>query len=253
MIVDLTAAFMMGISGGVHCVTMCGGVASAACSPVSTALPKRIGHAFAFNLGRIATYTLLGALAGTLSRLPLAFLPLDVLRFTLRVVAAFMLVGIGLHLAGITSMFGKVEHLGEPLWRRLAPIAKRLVPARTTLHAGLLGMLWGFVPCGLVYGALALALGAGSTSSGAATMLAFGIGTAPVMTVVASAFGQLTRKFTQSMAHRWTRRVAGIVVLAIGIHQGTLVVDQAGARNAFSLANAMASPSVTCCPGHAGH
>jgi len=71
------------------------------------------------------------------------------MRLALRLLAAVFLFGLGLHLAGVTRFFGRIEIMGQPLWSRIAPLARRLLPVRSPLHAALLGAAWGFVPCGL--------------------------------------------------------------------------------------------------------
>ena len=189
-------ALLMGLLGAGHCALMCGGVAAAACGR-----PKA---SFAFNAGRIATYTALGAVAGAAS----AMAPLFAI--ALRPIAAILLVALGLHLAGISSLFTNVERIGMPLWRRLARLTRR------PLHTGVLGAIWGFVPCGLVYAALAVAAASGSASGGALTMLAFGLGTLPIMTLVGALAGSVVARL---VTRPWARRTAGLFVLALGLHQ----------------------------------
>jgi sulfite exporter TauE/SafE len=214
-------ALVMGLAGGAHCITMCGGVASAACgSSCASTTRGRATYSLAWNAGRIATYTALGAIAGAIGSAPMSFVPLETARLALRVIAALVLLGLGLHLAGLTSMFGKIERIGAPLWNRIAPFARVLLPIKSAPHAMLLGAIWGFVPCGLVYAALSLALGTGSIALGAVTMLAFGAGTLPVMAALTTIAGDLARRLA-------TRRIAGIVVLALAVQQGHTVVKAA--------------------------
>lgn len=210
MIAMLVPAFLMGLLGGAHCVVMCGGVAATACPRASTGL--------AFNLGRIATYTALGAAAGAFGGMSSSFVPVEALRVALRALAAIALLGLGLHLAGITNAFTAAEKIGAPVWKRISPLAKSLLPARTPLHAAALGAIWGFVPCGLVVAAMTLALNAPGVALGATTMLAFGLGTLPIMTLVTSLAGPVSRSLSRPML----RRTAGLFVLVLGIHQTTL-------------------------------
>lgn len=185
-------ALLMGLLGSAHCAVMCGGVVTAAC--------RRPKASLGFNLGRIATYSLLGAAAGAFGAMSTTF------AVALRPIAAISLLALGLHLAGITNLFTKVEKLGVPLWKRLAPLTRR------PLHIVLLGAIWGFVPCGLVYTAITLAASSTSALGGALTMLAFGLGTLPVMTAIAT-------------LARWVmrfRRTAGVIVLVLGVHQTSL-------------------------------
>lgn len=195
----IVPAFLMGLAGSGHCAVMCGGVAAAACGRPKASLT--------FNLGRIATYAALGAVAGGIAAMSTFF------AVALRPLAAIALVGLGLHLAGITNVFTKVEKLGSPLWKRIAPLTKR------PLHSTLLGAIWGFVPCGLVYAALAVAASTGSAWGGALSMLAFGLGTLPVMGTIAALAGSVATRF---FARPLVRRTAGLFVLVLGIHQTSL-------------------------------
>jgi hemerythrin-like domain-containing protein len=148
--------FLMGLASGMHCLGMCGGIATA--FPVNKIL---------FNLGRIATYTMLGAAAGLLGA---AILPGQAL---VHVAFNLALILIGLQLAGVNLR--AMESLGAPLWRRVQPYAVRFSRQNSLLA----GMAWGFVPCGLVYAAAtASAFAANPLESGLA-MLAFGAGTLP--------------------------------------------------------------------------
>lgn len=213
-------ALVMGLLGSGHCAVMCGGVAAAACGRPKASLT--------FNAGRIATYTLLGAVAGAFGALSPLF------TVALRPVAAVALVALGLHLAGITNAFTKVEKIGQPLWRRIAPLTKR------PLHSVLLGAVWGFVPCGLVYAAVTLAVAAGSALGGALAMFAFGLGTLPVMgTIAAVAGGVVTRFFARPLV----RRTAGLFVLVLGLHQTSL------AFAAVDLSLAGGGAAHACCHG----
>lgn len=195
----IVPAFLMGLAGSGHCAVMCGGVAAAACGRPKASL--------GFNLGRIATYTALGAVAGGIAAMSTFF------AVALRPLAAIALVGLGLHLAGITNVFSKVEKIGAPVWKRIAPLTKK------PLHTAILGALWGFVPCGLVYAALAVAASSGSAILGALSMLAFGVGTLPVMGTIAALAGSVATRF---LARPLVRRTAGLFVLLLGIHQTSL-------------------------------
>jgi sulfite exporter TauE/SafE len=156
-----------------------------------------------FNAGRITSYAIAGAIAGVAGG---AFASLLGAQTVLYVVANVMLIAIGLHLAGITSLT-MVEKLGAPLWRRLQPLAARVMRGGSAYAAGL---LWGWLPCGLVYGALTAAAFAGSAAGGALAMAAYGVGTLPWLMASGAAFGLLRRKTT--------RAVAGATVLAFGVY-----------------------------------
>jgi sulfite exporter TauE/SafE len=233
----------MGVFGGVHCVAMCGGVVGVLCSATPSArATSKLAQApywLAYNAGRIGSYTLLGALFGSLGTLSTGVFPLDGVRFALRGLAALCMLAVGLHLAGLPSAIKRLELVGAPVWRRIAPFTQRFLPLRSPWQAFAFGGLWGLMPCGLLYGALALATSAESTAIGAATMAAFGLGTLPVMLAM-SAVAQSVVRF---LARKWVRRVAGAVVLAFGLWSTAGVAAQAGVASAFGLTRSHA-----CCP-----
>lgn len=240
----VASAFLMGLFGGMHCVAMCGGVVGLLCSaaprcasgggsgrgPDGRARMAQAPYWLAYNGGRVASYTLLGAFFGALGTLSTGVFPLDGVRFALRAIAALCMLAVGLHLAGLPSVVTRLESLGAPLWKRLSPVSKHFLPLRTPLHAFALGGLWGLMPCGLLYGALALAASAESPSSGAQVMAAFGLATLPIMLTM-SALAQGVARF---MARLWVRRTAGAVVLAFGLWSTAGVASQAGVAGAFS-------------------
>ena len=193
--------FLLGVASGVHCVGMCGGfVAAFAGRPVIPIQPvRKIERLLVFNAGRITSYAIAGAIAGVAGG---AFAALLGAQTVLYVLANIMLIAIGLHLAGVTSL-SLVEKLGAPLWRRLQPLAAKVMGGRSAYAAGL---LWGWLPCGLVYGALTVAAFAGSAAGGALAMAAYGLGTLPWL--MAGGFA-----FTKT-----SRTVAGATVLAFGVY-----------------------------------
>jgi uncharacterized protein len=129
------------------------------------------------------------------------------------VLANVMLVLVGRYLAGVGRVLVRFEALGAPLWRRLQPLAARALPAETLPESFVAGALWGWLPCGLVYGALAAAAFAGSPSGGALVMLAFGLGTLPNLLAAGLAAGRLRAL----AARRRVRIAAGALVLGFGV------------------------------------
>ncbi len=214
----VVSAFVMGLLGGAHCVAMCGGVSSMLCS----AAPRSPPYVLAYNAGRIACYTLLGLLLGALGSLTSG--PLDGVRFFLRALAALCMLAVGLHLIGLPSLVKGLERVGVPLWRRVAPLAKKLLPLRSPWHALGAGLLWGLMPCGLLYGALALAASADSPEQGALTMAAFGAGTLPLMLTI----GALASVVARGLSRPWVRKLGGAVVLGFGIWSVIGVAHQVG-------------------------
>ena len=203
------ALFLIGLLGGTHCIGMCGGIVSA----LSIGGPSRFVLHLAYNSGRIASYAVAGAIAGALGGLSLTLSDQLPVRIALYVLANLMLVALGLYLIGITQTLAFTERFGKRLWVHLQPLGKRYLPARTVAQAFPLGLLWGWLPCGLVYSALATALTSGSALHGAGTMLAFGAGTLPNL-LLAGLFAVRLRAYAARPAVRW---LAGLLVLGFGV------------------------------------
>lgn len=205
---SLLAMFAVGLLGSGHCVGMCGGIATGL---GFAAQGQRTGAlVVAYNLGRIASYAIAGALAATLGGWGQEYLALGPV---LRLAAGVILVLMGLYLADWWRALVQLEKLGAHLWRRIQPLSKRLLPVQTLPHAIALGMLWGWLPCGLVYTALAFAIAAPSPLQGAATMVAFGVGTMPAM-VAGGLFSGALRRFFQAKTVRMTMALA---MIAFGV------------------------------------
>lgn len=203
------ALFAAGLASGVHCVAMCGGIVAA--FDVRRVIPIREEalwrRRIAFNLGRISTYAAAGAAAGTLGGAVYASGVLPA-QETLQIALGAMLVVVGLHLAGGARMLSHVEALGLPLWRRLQPLAARLLPARTAARAYAAGIVWGWLPCAMVYAALGAATFAGGALRGALAMAAFGLGTLPFL---------LAAGWLAAHLRRW-RLIAGATVFGSGVY-----------------------------------
>lgn len=203
------ALFLVGLLGGTHCVGMCGGIVGA----LSMGGGRWSLH-LAYNTGRILSYGLAGALAGALGAASLGLAGQTAARLVLYVFANLMLVALGLYLLGVTGALALTEKAGQKLWRRIQPLTRRFLPARTVAQALPLGLLWGWLPCGLVYGALASALSAGSAWHGAGLMLAFGLGTLPNLLLAGVVLG----RFNHFVRNVWVRRISGILVLGFGVY-----------------------------------
>ena len=211
----LAVMFAAGLASGVHCVGMCGGIVAAFDArharrviPVIAVRPASDwGRRIAFNLGRISSYSAAGAAAGTLGGAAYAsgMLPLQT---TLQFAASFMLVIVGLHLAGAGRLLSGLEALGAPLWRRLQPLAARLAVGRSLPQSYAAGLAWGGLPCAMVYAALVAATFSGGAVQGALGMAMFGAGTLPFL---------LAAGWFASRLHAW-RTAAGVAVLGFGVY-----------------------------------
>ena len=160
---SLLTALLAGLLGGVHCVGMCGGIVAAFSFRADGTHPPFRLH-LAYNLGRVSSYVIFGALAGTLgASLKLAeFMPVQTLLFVLAQVVMILL---GLYLAGFNQWVLVFERAGGALWKRVKPLFQKLLPVKTVPQALLAGMAWGWLPCGLVYSVLISALASGDPSA----------------------------------------------------------------------------------------
>ncbi len=226
-LLSLLPIFLIGLLGGVHCVGMCGGIVGA----FVVASPRRSipiqpdgvpNHAstivdtgprvLAFNVGRIGSYMVAGMLAGLLGSVP-AMINLASVQTVTYLLANLMLVALGLTLMNIWHGLSRLEAVGQVLWRQLQPLIRKLLPVQRTSQAIALGGLWGWVPCGMVYSVLMTALLSGSATRGALVMLAFGLGTLPLLFTMGMAGASIQPLLQRSSV----RRIAGLVVLSFGV------------------------------------
>lgn len=204
------ALFLVGLLGGTHCVGMCGGIVSA----LAMGAPAGWRLLLAYNFGRILSYAAAGGLVGALGAASLGLAGQVPVRQGLFLFANLMLIAMGLYLLGATRALAFTERAGQSLWQRIQPLTRRFLPARSVGQAFPLGALWGWLPCGLVYSALASSLAAGSASRGALMMLAFGLGTLPNLLLAGVVLARLN-----GFVHRpWVRVLSGLLVLGFGIH-----------------------------------
>jgi len=198
-----------GLASGLHCAGMCGPINAGFCLVQKHDLWRR---QLAFNAGRITSYAAAGAAAGALgSAAAYAAAVVPSQNFLVLFASALALLA-GMHLAGLALPLAAFERAGLPLWRRVQPFAARLLPARTLPKAYLAGIAWGWLPCGLVYGALAAAVFAGGPAQGAAAMAAFGLGTLPWLL----ATGVAALRLRQWAGTRALRRAGGALLVALG-------------------------------------
>lgn len=206
----LVSALILGLLGGGHCLGMCGGLMGA----LTLAIPKeqrsrRFRLLLAYNLGRILSYATAGLLIG-LAGWAVANSPAALF---MRVLAGLLLIAMGLYLAGWWSGLTRIESLGRGLWRYIQPVANRLLPVSSLPRALLLGALWGWLPCGLVYSTLLWSASQGNALDSALLMLAFGLGTWPVLL----ATGLAAERVTAILRRRSVRMAGGLLVILFGI------------------------------------
>ena len=204
------AALVAGFLGGVHCIGMCGGIAVALSGAARGPALRRQA---AFNFGRIASYTAAGALAGGLGSLVQTLGPVNAAQTALFIVANVFMVLLGLYVAGWGRSLLRLESAGGALWRRIEPLRRHFLPIDSDARALGAGAVWGWIPCGLVYSMLALALASGSAAAGAGVLAAFGLGTLPAMVGA----GVAAQRLFEVRRNPWVRRGAGMAIIALAV------------------------------------
>ncbi|WP_432463172.1 sulfite exporter TauE/SafE family protein [Agarivorans sp. QJM3NY_33] len=211
---DYLAAFITGLLGASHCVAMCGGIACILGSRVSDNSSKFL-LSLGFNFGRIISYSIAGAfVAGSFQAISLVHSSFQLL-FLLQWLAAIMLILLGIHLTRWFSVLSPIEALGRGLWGKIQPTASKVMAIKHPLASLPLGMLWGWLPCGLVYSNLTLSASQANWFNGAIVMFCFGLGTFSVM-LLAVMLGQ---KLTRILANRYLQICSGLMVFSLGLYQ----------------------------------
>jgi sulfite exporter TauE/SafE len=206
------AVFLVGLLGGVHCAGMCGGIVGALTVNMPHGRPQWPLH-LAYNFGRISSYALAGALLGAVGQAGLLLNDALPVQLALYVLANLMLIALGLYLIGVPQGLTFLERGGQKVWARIQPLTRRFLPATTVARAYPLGLVWGFLPCGMVYSVLSMTLLTGSALRGAGLMLAFGAGTLPNLLLA----GLLLKRFRDVVQGRPLRLAAGLLVLGFGV------------------------------------
>lgn len=213
---DFLAALLIGLLGAGHCLGMCSGIAGAISFSIKEK-QKKSNSLFAlllYNLGRVSSYTLAGAIfAGSSSALIVFFGGKEALIY-LRMLAAILMLLLALYISRIWFALLKLEQVGQLLWQFIKPVAQLFIPLKHPLYAFPLGFLWGWLPCGLVYSTLSWAASSGSISNGALIMFGFGLGTMPAMLSV----GTLSHKLKYYLNHHIFRYASGLLLASFALH-----------------------------------
>jgi sulfite exporter TauE/SafE len=217
------AAFLVALLGGMHCFSMCGGIVGALTLGLPPSIRARVSailpYQLAYNGGRLISYTMAGFLMGGMGAWAVNLAAVHYGQQVLRVIAGLFMVLLGLYLGGWWRGLIRIEQIGGVLWRRIEPLGRRLLPVRTLGQALGIGLVWGWLPCGLVYSVLVWSISAGGAVEGALLMLSFGLGTLPAVLAIgtfAASLANLVRK-------TWVRYMAGVLVIVFGIYQLVLV------------------------------
>lgn len=166
-----------------------------------------------YNTGRLLSYSAAGLVAGAFGIEILTALGLAHAHVVLRYMGVIFMVLIGFYLAGWFPQLAQLERIGRPVWRTIEPFARKLMPINTPLKALTYGVAWGWLPCGLVYVVLLMAITAGSALQGASMMLAFGLGTLPSM-MSAGIMASWISRFSRSAL---TRQIIGLLIITLAM------------------------------------
>lgn len=203
--INYFSAFLIGLAGGVHCVGMCGGIV-AALRMVSPKGASALPYTLAYNMGRITSYTLAGAITGALGKIAADFVPLA--NYALSLLSGIMLLLLACYLGKWWTGLSVLENAGKGLFAKLQPLSKRFLPFKTPLSAVPYGFIWGWLPCGLVYSTLTWSLAAGNALQGAGIMFFFGLGTLPTLLAASAGSQYLVRSFQ----HSYMRQVIAVIM-----------------------------------------
>ncbi|MCW3173775.1 sulfite exporter TauE/SafE family protein [Shewanella subflava] len=219
-------AFVVGLMGAAHCFGMCGGLIGA----FSTNLPQRPGNQLAnqlsfllsYNLGRVISYTIAGALVGGSTAALGHMFAIDNYLLYLRFFAGIMMVLTGLYIAQIWFGIVYIETIGKGLWKLLHPLTKRLLPIKHPSQAVIAGMVWGWLPCGLVYSTLTWSVASGSALDGGLIMFAFGLGTLPALLSA----GLAAKKLASWVQKKAVRLLSGLLLVSFGLQTIYVAIQQ---------------------------
>ena len=208
----LSAALLAGLLGSAHCLGMCAGISGLfAVSSEISSLRAQLPFALAYNLGRVCSYAFLGIVVATFGGVIVKASP--GLAGGIRLLSGALIILVGLKVAFDSRILNIIEKMGTTLWSRIAPVAQRLVPVTSVPKAFGLGLVWGWLPCGLVYSVLLIAATSAQPIQGAFVMIAFGLGTLPAMLLT----GLGAANVSAFMRRRETRLGMGLLIISLGV------------------------------------
>ncbi len=245
MSLTFTSAFLLGFFSTIHCIGMCGGIIGALSLGLPPEIRNRKSRLFHFilsyNIGRLLSYSTAGLIAGAVGTGVLQNSGFTYGHGILRAAGVFMMVIIGIYLMGWLPQLASIEKIGGPVWKKLEPFGRKLMPVTTISKALVYGLIWGWLPCGLVYFVLIWALTTGSAINGALTMLAFGAGTLPSLLAAGFMASWITR-FSRSAA---TRQIVGMIIIIMAI--GSIFIPMEHHQQTDN------NPEQPSMPGHQHH
>ena len=208
----MSAALLAGLLGSAHCLGMCAGISGlfAVNSSIAT-MRMQFPTALTYNVGRVISYAVLGMIVGSFGSVIVKASP--TVASSVRFLSGLIIILVGIKVAFDLRLLDAIERMGATLWAKIAPVAKRLVPVTSLPRAFGLGLIWGWLPCGLVYSVLLIAATSAAPADGAAIMVAFGIGTMPAMVMTGLGAAQMS----QFMRRRGTRLGFGLLIVILGV------------------------------------
>ncbi|MFK8068941.1 MAG: sulfite exporter TauE/SafE family protein [Gammaproteobacteria bacterium] len=217
--------FTLGLFSSFHCIGMCGGVISA----LTFGLDQKIRdnkvslavYLFAYNFGRLLSYAIAGLITGYIGATLVGIIGIDAAHNVTKFFSAIMIILIGLYIAGCFPQLSKLESLGAKLWKKIQPLGQRFIPVKSPLHAICFGMIWGWLPCGLVYTALLLAALSGDVINASLGMLTFGLGTLPA--VIGA--GIISDKLSNTLRKPKVRKLFGLMMIVLAVLIMTIPMD----------------------------
>ncbi len=233
MNLDLFSAFIIGLLGSGHCIAMCGGITTMLTSALPSnqnklaipvwvneqtrpsKLPSKLLLVSSYNIGRIASYSIIGAIVGYSGSIAAKNIGLPLAG--LRMFSAIFIILLGLYLGQWLMWLNRVEALGKILWKQISPLAKRVIPVDSSSKAFSLGVIWGWLPCGLVYSMLTWALASGNALNGAAIMFCFGLGTLPALLTLSLSFHTIKGLLTSASL----KKGMALLLISFGVYSFT--------------------------------
>ncbi|MCK5812985.1 MAG: sulfite exporter TauE/SafE family protein [Cocleimonas sp.] len=209
-------AFFIGLLSTLHCFGMCGGIVGAL--TMSLHPDKRQGvasllqYTLAYNLGRMLSYVLAGVIVGVLGQAILSITP-HFVGLLLRPLLMIFVILLGFYIGGWLPKLALIEKLGQPIWIILQPIGIKYLPVKKIHHAFMFGLIWGWLPCGLVYYALVMAFAQNGIIDSALFMLFFSLGTLAPMLLA----GILAGRLVSIQKSKNIRKFNAIALILIGV------------------------------------
>jgi len=235
---DILSALIIGLLGSGHCIAMCGGITTMLTSALPTSnkyqeqsIPindqsiavkttSKTTLVFFYNLGRIVSYSIIGAIVGFTGSIAAKNIGMPLAG--LRMFSAIFVILLGLYLGQWLMWLNHIEALGKKLWQTISPLASKAIPVDSPIKALSLGVIWGWLPCGLVYSTLTWALASGDILTGASIMFFFGLGTLPALLTLSIGFNSIKNTLVKPAL----RKTMALVLISFGIYSFIVAYQQ---------------------------